>query len=110
MCSETSRSFGGDVLPSEAIVDAITELCRTEPADVDLVLYDYVDPDALDALLTRPDASDLRVEFSAKEFDISLQGDGRVEVRKTVADPTAVRSGGSSVGVKNVSPCSGEAK
>lgn len=69
---------------STAIVDAIATLSDGDPTHVPL-LYDRLDPDALDALF-RPrergaTRSDGHLWFRLGEYGVSVFGDGRVVVR-----------------------------
>ena len=81
---ETARvRHGGDgPAPSLAVVEAIADLAGVEPADLPeqegVVLYDYVDPDALDAIVAgRPD-SDVDVSLSVAGYEISVGPDSAV--------------------------------
>ena len=65
-----------DISPSLAVVEGIADLAGVEPADLadetGIVLYDHVDPDALDALVNgRPHVS-VDVSFAVFGYDISI--------------------------------------
>ncbi|GAA0532068.1 HalOD1 output domain-containing protein [Halorubrum ejinorense] len=81
---ETARvRHGGDgPAPSLAVVEAIADLAGVEPADLleeeGVVLYDHVDPDALDAVVAgRPD-SDVDVSLSVAGYDVTVGPDSAV--------------------------------
>ncbi|WP_049906596.1 HalOD1 output domain-containing protein [Halorubrum aidingense] len=67
---------GDDRSPSLAVVKAIADLAGVEPADLateaNVVLYDHVDPDALDALVAgRSDATvDVSLTVAGYHVDI----------------------------------------
>lgn len=64
--------------PSIAIVETISELRNTDPEDLDLVLYDSVDPDALDMLFVENPEHDLEVTLSIEEFDVTVESSGTI--------------------------------
>jgi hypothetical protein len=85
---DTARvRHGGDgPAPSLAVVEAIADLAGVEPADLPekegVVLYDYVDPDALNAIVAgRPD-SDIDVSLTIAGYDVTVGPDSAV-VRRT---------------------------
>lgn len=67
---------------SGSIVETIAAREGVDPVDLEVPLYDAVDPDALDRLVER--ASDgrasLQVEFSYCGYDVSVTSDGAVHV------------------------------
>lgn len=73
--------------PSEAIVDAIAIATGRDPLDVE-PLQNYVDTDALDALVTPQSDDDghVRVAFSYESLDVVATSKGVVEVRSGAAD------------------------
>jgi hypothetical protein len=75
--------FGSDQSPSESVVRALAALDGVEPASLD-PLYQYVDPDALDALFEKEgtDHVDLVVSFSVDEYQVTVREDGTTTVRK----------------------------
>lgn len=85
MQTEISTSFGNGVSASDAVIDAIGKLSRTDPVDVDFVLYEYVDPDALDALFRRAShgTGEIRVEFDVEDFEVTVRDDRTVAVRRS---------------------------
>ncbi|QLG28984.1 hypothetical protein HUG10_16210 [Halorarum halophilum] len=69
--------------PSIAIVEAIAEATGRDPVSV-APLYEHIDSDALDALVTAAKDSsrpDVRVSFSVDVFTIVVDGGGGLEVR-----------------------------
>ncbi|MBZ6496189.1 HalOD1 output domain-containing protein [Natrinema longum] len=64
--------------PSMAIIGAIASLEEVTPADLsttlDNTLYDYVDPEALDALVTAD--SRLVISFSIADYGVRITEDG----------------------------------
>ncbi len=79
------HDWDGDEPLSSTIVSTVATLSGTDPADLE-VLYDTLDPDALDALFEpRPDnrrRDDGRVWFSLDGYGITVYGDGFVVVRR----------------------------
>ena len=77
---ETARvRHGGDgPAPSIAVVEAIAALAGVDSVDLSeagVVLYDHVDPDALDALVAdRPDG-DVEVSLSVAGYDVRVGPD-----------------------------------
>ncbi|MDZ5811377.1 HalOD1 output domain-containing protein [Halorubrum sp. AD140] len=73
---------GEDWSPSRAVVEAIAALAGVEPSaladETGLVLYDHVEPDALDALVERRPDRDLAVSFSVGEYRVCVDRDGAV--------------------------------
>lgn len=66
---------------SAAVVRALAAATDTDPTDVDLRLYDAVDPDALDALYPSGRRADLEVTFTLGEFEVTVEDTRRVTVR-----------------------------
>jgi len=83
---ETARVRHGDggPSPSLAVVEAIADLADVDPADLPeegVVLYDHVDPDALNALVAgRPDA-DVDVSLTVADYDVRVGSDTAVARR-----------------------------
>ena len=85
--SETARVRHADdgPVPSLAVVEAIADLAGVEPAELSeeegVVLYDHVDPDALDAVVAgRPDG-DVDVSLSIAGYDVTVGPDSAVARR-----------------------------
>ena len=86
---ETVRVEHGcdDISPSLAVVEGIADLAGVEPADLadetGIVLYDHVDPDALDALVSsRPDAA-VDVSLTVAGYEVSIDNTDVVVRRST---------------------------
>jgi hypothetical protein len=72
---------GGGPSPSLAVVEAIADLAGVDAADLPeegVVLYEHVDPDALNALVSgRPDA-DVDVSLTVAGYDVRVGPDSAV--------------------------------
>lgn len=68
---------------SEAIVRALAAVESVEPDELDVRLYDEMDPEALDRLYgTAAERSDqLRLSFDVAGYEVVLTGDGDLLVR-----------------------------
>ena len=64
---------------SRAVVEALAELAGVAPEaladEADIVLYDHVDPDALDALVEHRPDGDVSLSFSVAEYDVGIDAD-----------------------------------
>lgn len=72
--------------PSVAVVEAIAEFAGVDSTDLSaegVILYDHVDPDALDALVADRDG-DINLSLSVAGYDISVDAETAV-VRRTRA-------------------------
>ena len=84
---ETTRVRHGDdgPAPSLAVVEAIADLAGVDPADLSeeegVVLYDHVDPDALDAIVAGRPGSDVDVSLSVAGYDVTVGPDSAVARR-----------------------------
>lgn len=67
-----------DEQPSEAVVRTVSTVSGKEPTSL-APLYDFLDPDALDALLENSDRVTVRFEFDG--YPVTVQADGRALVR-----------------------------
>ncbi len=78
-----SHASNGDRL-SIAVIEAVAEFEGISPTDVRPVLYELVDPDALDALFGPTRCGTPRAEghvaFDYSEHDVTVYSDGRVEI------------------------------
>lgn len=83
---DTSRERGADTSESTstAVVEAIAEHAGVDPADLELPLYEAIDPDALDALFSPPEGSRRpvsgRISFVYGGYDVEVTGEGEVTV------------------------------
>lgn len=85
--SELECAFDVDESPSHGVVRAIAAVKGVEPTDVS-PLYDFIDPDALDAMFdgtTAASASDIRLMFRIDDLEIEVSGDRRVTVSPLTA-------------------------
>ena len=73
---DTVRLARADATVSELVVEAISACVGTDPIDLDVTLYDVVDPDALDRLFgTRIDGTPRvggRVSFSVGDCTVEI--------------------------------------
>ena len=80
--SEHARSYADDESPSEAVIQAVAAVKGVDPLSLE-PLYDAIDPDALDALVTGStdgSAGELRVSFRFDEVGVEVFNDRRVVV------------------------------
>lgn len=91
--TETFRATFDSVVtpPSIAVVEVLATVRDCEPTDLD-PLYEAVDPEALDRLLTvpaaGPDAGDRTVTFAFADHEVTVLSCGLVKVRPL--EPTGV--------------------
>jgi hypothetical protein len=68
--------------PSLAVVEGIARLAGVETAalgaETGVVLYDHVDPDALNALVTENPDVDASLSFTIDEYDVRVDGEEAV--------------------------------
>ncbi|MFC5278122.1 HalOD1 output domain-containing protein [Halorubrum rubrum] len=68
--------------PSLAVADAVADLAGVDSDALDeeagIVLYDHVDPDALDALVTHRSDGDVTLAFTVDEYDVRVDADEAV--------------------------------
>lgn len=78
-----------ETTPSRAVIDALATVLECDPTDVG-PLYDALDPDALDELLSRDADTGIVVAFTVEGFRVRVGGDGELVVRPDGggADPT----------------------
>ncbi|RBI60947.1 hypothetical protein DMJ13_14495 [halophilic archaeon] len=90
-----SHVSNGDRL-SIAVIEAVAEFEGTRPTDVRPVLYELVDPDALDALFGPTSCGTPQAEghvaFDYGEHEVTVYSDGRVEIEGV--GESAVDAGG----------------
>lgn len=69
---------------SERVIEAVAARKGVDPMDLDVPLFQAVDPDVLDLLVrTADDGADrysTRVEFVYDGFDVTVTADGSVDV------------------------------
>ncbi|CDK40308.1 HalOD1 output domain-containing protein [Halorubrum sp. AJ67] len=84
--SETARvrHGGSGPSPSLAVVEAIAALAGVEPADLSdegVALYEHVDPDALNALVSDRSDADLDVSLTVAGYDVRVGPESAVAQR-----------------------------
>ena len=76
-----------DTSPSLAVVEAIADLAGVEPTaladEAGIVLYEYVDPGALDALVTGGRDAAVGVSFTVDSYEVFVNETGVVVSRST---------------------------
>lgn len=79
--ADRTFEFSSSVTPSVAVSEAVAEATGTDPREGP-PLYDYVDTDALNALLTEStgDSEALFVTFEYDGHEVTVGGDGTVSV------------------------------
>jgi len=85
--SEFECGFDADEAPSHGVVRAIAAVKGVKPTGVE-PLYDFIDPDALDAMFegtTETSERDIRVSFRVGALEIEVSGDRRITVCSTAA-------------------------
>ena len=85
--SEFECSFDADESPSHEVVRAIAAVKGAEPTGVD-PLYNYIDPEALDAMFDGTPGTnerDVRVSFRVDDLEVEVSGDRRITVYTTTA-------------------------
>lgn len=68
---------------STAILEAIEDRKGTDVSKVDFILYDDIDPDALDNLFRKDGTANTTVQFNTDDVTVTLWGDGGVEIQVT---------------------------
>lgn len=80
----TYHDFDGAADLTTTVVHAISDVTGVDPTDAGFRLYDHVDPDALNTLF-RPRSDDAprnraTLSFRVWEYQVTVQGDGRITV------------------------------
>lgn len=68
--------------PSMAVVGAVADTLETDPLELD-PLFETIESDALDKLLRSTDDTDVTVSFSYAGCDVTMTGDGRIQLSVT---------------------------
>ena len=70
---------------SETVIMAVAALTDSEPTELD-PLYDFVDPDAIDALFrhaaTRDRRTNHRLSFLYHGYDVRIRCDGAIRIER----------------------------
>ena len=61
--------------PSVAVLDALSDIEDVSPLELDFVLYDYVDPESLDSLVTDRRGSRVVIQFSVRGYHVRIDAD-----------------------------------
>lgn len=61
--------------PCAAIVDAITDIEGTDETNLDLVLYEYVESDALDDLVRNTRHNDVAIQLTIDAYQVEVTRD-----------------------------------
>lgn len=74
--------------PSIAIISAIAELENANPTEIDITLYEEVDPEALDTLFdisrqSETNEATVSAEIRISEYDVLIHNTGEISVVKT---------------------------
>ncbi|WP_227373694.1 HalOD1 output domain-containing protein [Haladaptatus halobius] len=84
MGTSDDRDSSGDERLSLRVVRAIAEYEETDPTEIRPVLYDIIDPDALDSLFEETQNGNARarghVAFDYGRREVIVYSDGRVEL------------------------------
>lgn len=66
---------------SQAVVEAVAGAEAVDPLDLEVPLYEAVDPDALDALFQSQDTTvEGNVRFRYYGYEVAVSGDGHVSL------------------------------
>lgn len=68
---------GDSCSPSERIIQSVAEQTNTDPLELPL-LYDTIDPDALDALLNRLEGCEIQFQYAGQT--VCVESDGVVHL------------------------------
>ncbi|WP_227354912.1 DUF7504 family protein [Haladaptatus salinisoli] len=83
------NAWRSDRMLGTTVVETVAEAAGVTPADIEVPLYDVIDPDALDALFApRPDGRDRTagtVSFALHGHYVTVSADGVVEVESELA-------------------------
>lgn len=63
----------------EQVLDAVAKEEGCSPLEFDQTLYDVIDPDALNTVL-RDSSPDVAVTFSYQGYQVTVHGDGQIEL------------------------------
>lgn len=79
---DTEYDFENDSSATEAIIWALADAADVDPTDLP-PLFEYVDPDALNALFDREDiavAGDTILSFQVDTWNVFVRSDGRIRI------------------------------
>lgn len=78
MVGAIQKRAEADGRPSVAVLEAVAAEEGCEPTDLDAPLYEHVDPEALDALVSSPIKG--RITFTYHGYRLTVDDDGAVSV------------------------------
>ncbi|SEO61310.1 hypothetical protein SAMN05216388_101580 [Halorientalis persicus] len=79
----------------EAVVTAVARIEGVDPVDLSEPVFAFVDPDALDTLVTSsPAESNLSVTFEAWGHEIAIGGDGTIRIDGELRDQATFENTG----------------
>ena len=76
------------VRPRHAVITALTEVQSTNSTDLEATLYDHVELDALDTLLSHRRGVDVSITFSVADVTVTVWVDDENHVVVEVAERT----------------------
>ena len=76
----TQQAWDDDRPPSIAVVETMAKVRGAEPTELDITLYELVDPDALDSLFLGRDVGNLEVRLQVDRHLVTIGGDGSIQV------------------------------
>lgn len=65
--------------PSARVIESVAEAAGVPPEDLSPPLYETIDPDALDSLVTST-STDVAVSFEFNGYDVEVNANGSVSV------------------------------
>lgn len=70
--------------PSEAIIEAVADREGVDPTDLDVPLFEAIDPEALDSLVRTAERgqTSLRIEFTYYGYEVAVATDGSVDLSR----------------------------
>lgn len=78
------HSYDAETPASAAVIQAVCALENADPAevptDIGFVLYEHVDPDALDTVLAAGNGDVVVVEFELEGYSVRIEDTGRITV------------------------------
>jgi len=75
-----------DSTVTDAVVRTIADAEGVSPAELSPSLSESVEPEALDGLFGAP-SGDVRVSFSHRGYEVTVESDGRTAIRLRIEEP-----------------------
>lgn len=76
----TPYQYESENPPSIAIIEALAELEDRDPVNLELTLYDYIHPEALNTLTQ---SGDVEIWFTVPQYEIHVRESGAVVISET---------------------------